>query len=159
MNNYLEEHLLKYPKMQIEDKIKLLMQGYLGNGHLVNDYEIVLNRITKEYDELKNNSIKYDLIEKISDNYSRVYLKPYFDIYHSFEKLIELFIVSSKEEKNIDGFLLELNKLKTNLNNEEIIFLNKYMEDKNYLISHSNIYRNEYHPHYLVIHNKYIERI
>lgn len=159
MNKYLKEHLSKYPKMQIEDKIKLIMQGYLGNGHLINDYKKVLNRITNEYESLKNNSINYDLIEKISDNYSRVYLKPYFEKYHSFDLLIEKFIESSKEKKETILFLEELEKLKEFLNNEEKEFLEKYIKEGNYLISHSDIYRTEYHPHYLVINNKYLEGV
>ena len=139
--------------MKIEDKIKLLMQGYLGNGHLVNDYNKVLKRITEEYEILKKNSINYDLIEKISDNYSRIYLKPYFDKYNSFDNLIKMFIDSSNEQKKEKEFLEELEILKKYLNNEELEFLEKYIERKNYLISHSDIYRKEYHPHYLVVHN------
>ena len=34
---YLEQHLKKYPLMQIEDKIKLIMQSILGPSHLIND--------------------------------------------------------------------------------------------------------------------------
>ena len=44
---YLEEHLKKYPLMQIEDKIKLLMQATLGPAHLINDKEHVKKRIYK----------------------------------------------------------------------------------------------------------------
>lgn len=159
MNKYLKIHILKYPKMQIEDKIKLLMQANLGNGHLVTDYEVILNRVSKEYIETKLLNVEYDLIEKISDKYSRIYLKPYYEKHHSFSDLVEIFIESSTKKTSKHKFLKELKKLKHNINNEEIIFLNKYLEEKNFLISHSDIYKNEYHPHYLVIHNKFIERI
>lgn len=154
MNSYLNTHIKKYPKMQIEDKIKLLMQANLGCGHLVNDFDKVLKRVMSELQEINESS--EPLIEEIGNNYVRVHLKPYYDKYHSFDKLINAFILSSKEEANLDAFLEELECLRKTLNNDEIIFLDNYLCNKNYLISHSKIYRDEYNPHYLVIHKKYL---
>ena len=37
MNIFLKYHLNKYPKMQNQDKIKLIYQASLGPAHLVND--------------------------------------------------------------------------------------------------------------------------
>lgn len=155
MNKYLLNHLKKYPKMQVQDKIKLLMQAHLGCGHLVNDYEKVLKRTTDELNEINNSND--DLIEEISDKYVRVYLKPYFDKYHSFENLIKAFIVSSKEEGNIDAFLKDLESLRYTLDYEDEAFLDEYLEKKEYLISHSKVYKDEYNPHYLVICKKYLQ--
>ena len=154
MNKYLEQHLIKYPHMQIEDKIKLLMQGYLGPGHLVNDYELVLNRVHNELNEISEN--ESTMIEEISDSYVRVYLKPYYAKYHSFDELVMMFIKSSKEEKDYDSFFKELESLKETLNKTEKEFLDIYIKNKNYLISHSKTYRELYQPHYLVIHKKFI---
>lgn len=154
MNKYLTYHINKYPKMQIEDKIKLLMQGFLGPGHLVNDYQMVLTRVESELNQISISST--DIYEEISDTFVRVYLKPYYEKYHSFDKLINAFILSSKEEKDFNGFLKELENLKQTLNKDEVNFLNIYLKNKNYLISHSDIYRKLYNPHYLVISKKYI---
>lgn len=154
MNKYLEQHLIKYPHMQIEDKIKLLMQGHLGPGHLVNDYELVLKRVSNELHEIQEDD--NEMIEEISDNYVRVYLKPYYAKNHSFDKLVQMFIESSKEEKDYNSFFRELELLKQTLNDSEINYLDIYLESDNYLISHSKTYRDIYHPHYLVIHKKYI---
>ena len=52
---YLEQHLKKYPLMQIEDKIKLIMQSILGPSHLINDKEKVKTRIINEYNEIFRN--------------------------------------------------------------------------------------------------------
>ena len=62
---YLEEHLKKYPLMQIEDKIKLLMQATLGPAHLINDKEQVKKRIYAEYESIKDLEYEYDLLEYI----------------------------------------------------------------------------------------------
>mgnify|MGYP005612871587 CR=1 FL=1 len=51
---YLEQHLKKYPLMQIEDKIKLIMQATLGPAHLINDKEKVKARIVEEYNQIKD---------------------------------------------------------------------------------------------------------
>ncbi len=155
MNKYLTYHINKYPKMQIEDKIKLLMQGFLGPGHLVNDYQMVLNRVESELNQISISST--DIYEEISDTFVRVYLKPYYEKHHSFDELIKAFILSSKEEKDFDGFFKELENLRKTLNEDELNFLNIYLENKKYLISHSDIYRNLYNPHYLVISKKYID--
>ena len=88
---YLEQHLKKYPLMQIEDKIKLIMQSILGPSHLINDKEKVKTRIINEYNEIKDLDYQYDLVEPISDKYVRIYLKPYYEKFHSFDELIDVF--------------------------------------------------------------------
>ena len=153
MNKYFEYHLNKYPNMQIEDKVKLLMQANLGCGHLVKDYQIVLNRVMNELNTIISSND--EMIEEISDNYIRIYLKPYYDKHHSFDELIKMFMESSKEPVNIPGLVNDLIKLKEILNDEDRQFVNDYLERKDYLISHSQTYRDIYNPHYLVIHKKY----
>ena len=37
--------------------------------------------LINEYNECKNNDQDYELIEQISDNYVRVYIKPYYEKY------------------------------------------------------------------------------
>lgn len=156
MNKYLQIHLNKYPYMQIEDKIKLIMQGTLGPGHLVNDYQMVLNRLLNELNEI---NVEKQMIEEISDNYVRIYLAPYYALNNSFDKLINAFMLSSKEPKDFDSFFKELEDLKETLNESDKEYLDIYLSNKNYLISHSKTYRDIYHPHYLVIHKKYMKEV
>lgn len=153
---YLKGHLEKYPLMQIEDILKLHLQGILGPAHLVNDYDKAYQRINNEYQSIKDLDYQYELIEEISDEYVRIYLKPYFELKNDFKKLVEAFILSSKEKQDIPLFIKEVKSL---MNEENKGFLTSYLESKNYLISHSEIYRSHYHPHYLVIHKKYLELI
>ena len=152
---YLKEHLERYPLMQIEDVLKLYLQGILGPAHNVSDYGYCLNRTIKEYQSITNN--QYNEIEElISDDYVRIYLYPYFQKEKSFELLVKYFIISSRDKGDIDLFKSEVKKL---INEENEVMINQYLNSGNYLISHSQIYKDNYDPHYLVINRKYVKNI
>ena len=140
--------------MQIEDKIKLILQGVLGPAHIVTSYDECLKRVTNEYLSIETDNS--DIEELISDKYVRIYLYPYFQKEKSFELLIQYFIESSKDVGDIELFKEEVRKL-IDSDNEE--FINKYLKGNDYLISHSQIYRDNYHPHYLVINRNYLKYI
>lgn len=148
---YLSMHLKKYPLMQIQDVLKLYLQGILGPSHIVYDKDKIRNNLNEEY-QMVDKNYSYDLIEEISDEYIRVYIKPYFQKYKSFDKLIDAFIKSCNENIDVNEFIIEVKKL---INNDNQEFILKYLKDGNYLISHSKIYKDNYHPHYLVINKKY----
>ena len=48
MRQLLENHLKKYPLMQIQDCVKLLFQSRFGCGHFVDDPQKALERLQKE---------------------------------------------------------------------------------------------------------------
>lgn len=152
---YLDEHLKEYPHMQIEDVLKLFLQGILGPAHNVSSFENCLNRTIKEYESITNNQYQ-DIEEIISDDYVRIYLYPYFQREHSFDLLVKYFIISSQDEGDINLFINEVKKL-INKDNEE--YINRYLDSGDYLISHSQIYKENYDPHYLVINRKYVKNI
>ena len=60
----------KYPKMQIEDKIKLIMQSLMGPGHLAPLKEKLETNLMNEYLMIKDTYYEYDLIEEIGDYYA-----------------------------------------------------------------------------------------
>lgn len=151
MKEYLKKHLDRYPLMQIEDVLKLYLQGILGPAHLV-DEEKTLNQIEQEYLSIKDLSYNYEIEEEISDSYLRIYLKPYYDKYLSFEKLAKVFYLSSLEENDVELFKKQVEELKDVY---DANYIENYLKSDNFLISHSQIYKNNYHPHYLVIHKKY----
>ena len=153
---YLDEHLKKYPLMQIEDKIKLIMQGSLGPAHLINDKEKVRNRIYREYEEIKDIAYEYDLIEYISDKFVRVYLKPYYEKFQTFDNLIEVFFKSCDNVSDLYYLEKDLIKLKEIENEENRQAIDDYFYKGDILISHSKIYKDNYHPHYLVINKRYL---
>lgn len=153
---YLEDHLQKYPLMQIEDKIKLVMQATLGPTHLINDKEKVKARILEEYNQIKTLDYKYDLVEHISDKFVRIYLKPYYEKFNSFDNLVEAFYKSCDNINDLyylEKALLKLREVETNENKHAI---DDYFYSGDILISHSKVYKENYHPHYLVINKKYL---
>ena len=152
---YLKEHLKKYPLMQIEDILKLYLQGILGPAHHVDSYEKCLIRVLNEYKNITNNQYE-EIEENISDNYVRIYLYPYFKKEGSFNALIKAFILSSQEVVDINIFIKEVKKL---INDDNRDFINQYLNGGDYLISHSKIYKDNYDPHYLVINRKYLKSI
>lgn len=153
---YLDKHLSKYPLMQIEDILKLYLQGILGPAHLVPSYEMALKRIENEYNEIKDLNYPFDMIEEISSEYIRVYLKPYYENKKDFSLLIKAFVLSSQIQGNLNIFKNEVRKL---INEDNRKSIEEYLSKDNYLISHSEIYKKAYHPHYLVIHKKYLDSI
>ena len=155
----IEDHLLKYPLMGIQDKIKLLMQSIMGPGHLVNDKSRVENNLITEYETCKDLCYKYDLIEDIGSSFVRVYIKPYYELNRSFDKLIEAFMLSSNETNDIYFLTDALQRLKEISNDNDKCAIDKYLGSGSILISHSQLYRDNYHPHYLVISKKYLSNI
>lgn len=156
---YLEEHMKKYPKMQIEDKIKLIMQSLMGPGHLAPQKDKLENNLMNEYLMIKDTNYKYDLIEEIGDYYIRVYLKPFYERHKSFDKLVEAFTLSCDTFNDLYYLKKSLLELREKQNDEDKKRIDEYFSSNNILISHSSIYKEEYHPHYLVINKKYINMI
>ena len=149
---YLKRHLQKYPKMQIQDIIKLHLQGMLGPSHLINDVERLKQNLHREYEQIKDSTYVYEMYEEISDDFIRVNLKPYYEKYKSFDLLIEGFKLSNNLDVDYESFIQEITNLKDVENAE---FIDEYLKKGNYLMSHSSIYKENYFPHYLIVNKKY----
>lgn len=149
---YIQSHLEKYPLMQIQDILKLLMQGMLGPTHLIQDVNKLKANLLNEYNQCKDNNINYDLIEEISDEYIRVYIKPYYIKYNNFDKLVDLFVKSCNLSYSLDEYKKEVIKL---INEDNKEFISQYLNGNSYVISHSLIYKENYQPHYLLISKKF----
>lgn len=140
-------HLNKYTYIQTEDKIKLIYQGMLGPNHLNLNKDMVKPRIEKELQE--ENDISENIYEWISSDYIRVNICKYIALNNSLDNLVDNFVKSSNTS------LYTLDDLKKELNT---YLTPNELKDYNYQpISHSNIYRNKYLPHYLVINKEYLD--
>lgn len=148
MQIFYNYHLKKYPLINKEDKIKLIYQSTLGPNHLGKNLlkENVKQRLEKEL--LETNNRRDNLYEWISENFVRINIHKYVESSFSLDYLIDSFIASSKKTPyNIEVLKQQLRKY---LKDEEL-------KDYDYQpISHSNIYRNTYLPHYLVINKDYL---
>ena len=54
---YLDKHLKKYPLMQVQDILKLHLQGILGPTHLIKDIDRLKSNLLNEYSECKDADI------------------------------------------------------------------------------------------------------
>jgi hypothetical protein len=151
-----------HPKAELIDYYKLFFQSYYGPGHLIKDPESACSYLL---DEL-NNSTKFDtvLIQDIGNSFCRVNLKTVKDGLISQECLCTAFLKSQQTEpvfkewksiwdriRDVLYSVPELEFLKSNI--EHDLFL---MSRKS-LISHSNIYKENYSPHYRIIHKRHLK--
>lgn len=152
---YIDYHLNKYPLMTTQDVLKLYLQGILGPAHLVLCIDNVIDNLNREYESI-DVDYNWDMVEQISDDYVRIYIKPFYDRYRSFESLAKAFYLSANEVKDKNEFLRVVESLKDRFDEEYIC---RYIASGNLLISHSQIYKDNYHPHYLVINKKYLDAV
>ena len=150
MNKYWQESYKRYPNQKLQDFIKLNYQAILGSGHLILNIEDNYNYLLKEY-----KSIQYDknhiLYEEISDELVRVHLEAieekYLKIYHF------LFMKSVTIKKDMNTFINLLNEIKIKENSNEI---DEYIKQGCPMVSHTDSFREEYHPHYRLMNKDYI---
>lgn len=136
--SFVKRNKKQYPLMEKIDLYKLLFQKNLLVGHLVTigDIKDYLNKELKEINNLDDNSLLY---EYISECVVRINLKPFLKVY-SQERLLDLFYKSSSIETS------------NNLLNDVKMFALEdiYQDFLGRIPSHSDIYRQSYHPHYRV---------
>jgi len=137
---FLKYHINRYPLMNSNDIIKLVYQETLGPNHIIKSYDSALNYIKSELNEEHN--FNNNLYEYIGDNYVRMDIHKYYKFFNNLNSLFDLFVNSISLNNDI-------NLLKSNLND---ILSPKELENYNYLpVSHSEIYRNTYLPHYRIV--------
>ncbi len=159
----LTEHFRKYPKLAVEDVFKFIFQSAYGCEHLVSDHAAAENYIRREYESRK--PLGTSEIDKLDGDYSRVHLSCLNDGI-SFETLSKLFCLSAKKEPDGDKSLLS--KLATAdalIKSGELLLdyddFNKKLatwREKGFpAVHHSDAFREEYHPSYRVIANRFVE--
>ena len=168
MIEIIKEHLKIYPQMQIQDVAKLLYQSEFGGGHLIADANRSLERIKAEYEQMevseKEQTLKY---ENIGDGMYRVYLSCLAgDL--SAEILNRMFVASANHKKGSVEALEQ--KLETCLKACELAELPfSYADMKAHFEawkadgypakSHTELYRQHYHPAYRVMEEIYVNAI
>jgi len=153
----------RYPLMEINDVIKLLYQRSFGCGHIIKNKEKAKSFLLEEFQETISDE-STPLVEEIGNGFIRVNLARYKAMGLDPELLFNAFYLSSKEKtKGIGDFLnsvdvfrsmIEEGKLSFSLNEFDLYF-NKYVDQGVPLVSHSEIYKNMYDPHYRVVNRKY----
>ena len=157
MNNFIDvlnHHLNKYPLMQAEDIYKLAYQFYFGPAHFINDIDKAYSFLLEEVKQVEQKEIE---VVDVGE-YVRFHLindKNYLSI------LFDAFVKSSKtSDKPITGFIKLLDTCIDYLNNKDLLSIKEKMKELGYPpISHSEIYKNNYYPHYRLINKGYAQEI
>lgn len=163
LENILTQHAKRYPLMQPQDAVKLIYQSEFGGGHLIDDITSCKNRLKQEYESAPSKELP--LYENISENIVRINLQAAKKISITPDAIFKLFLASTKNiSGSISSFKDKLPCLKKltmqgifSFSSDE---LNEYIAD--YIakccpiLSHSEIYRQNYSPSYRIFENKYI---
>lgn len=153
MNNFIDTlntHLKKYPLMQAEDIYKLAYQFYFGPAHFIDNQDKAYSYLLEE---AKNETSEELEIIDVGDYYRY----PLINDEKYLKSLFEAFCRSAViDNQPIDGFVQLLDVCIEYLNSDELLSLKEKMQELGYpAISHSKIYKDNYHPHYRLINKKY----
>ena len=156
-------HYREYPKLQIRDIFKFLFQSSFGCEHLVASYDMALGYIRRELETVtKAQGFR---AERLDGDYSRVHLSS-INCGLTPEILTKHFCLSAKAEENGKEKLIEKLAVARELIKDGALpfSLNDFDRERELwreagypAIHHSDVFREEYLPHYRVIANEYLD--
>lgn len=157
LSEILKIHAARYPKMQPTDAVKLIYQNEFGGGHLIKDEQACLDYLRKEYEATEKDA-SIPLWEDIGNGMVRISLAalPEKDLAQ-----LGLFFIRSaaKHTGNMQSFLKKLDVLREITKEGVFTFdleaLNAYLTEYEAMgypaVSHSEQYREAYHPAYRIV--------
>ena len=157
LSEILKIHAARYPKMQPTDAVKLIYQNEFGGGHLIKDEQACLAYLQKEYEATEKDA-SIPSWEDIGNGIVRVHLAPLPE--RDLAGLGQAFIRSAQKHRgSLPGFLKKLDILREltkagvfSFNSEQ---LNAYLAEYEAMgypaVSHSDPYREAYHPAYRIV--------
>ncbi|NLM09405.1 MAG: hypothetical protein GX213_01215 [Clostridiaceae bacterium] len=160
------QHFNKYPKMQVQDMIKLIYQNEFAGGHLINNEAESLKRLQAEAESIKNSSFSKDipLFEDIGNGLVRLYLNNIPELNVDFKTINGFFVnTSNKIRGNVKNFEKKVSVLRKCCEDgmlpfavREVDMHVKELAARGYPpISHSDEYRRAYNPSYRVVLSEY----
>lgn len=177
MMNVLKEvvlnHYKKYPLMQIKDFIKLFYQNSFGPLHMSANAGVddLAKYIEDELEYLIEPSLS-NQVESIGNDYYRLDLHMVKDAVVTVKDLADMFYQSilsspSMEDDDIDLFTKQLEMLRYLVLENQIAlniddvdeYIDTYLYEGIRPLHHSQVYKDNYHPHYRVIQKKYMTEI
>lgn len=150
MEEMINHFINKYPESSVQDILKLLYQCEFGSNHLINDLDKCYDYLKEECQSLDNNHYE---IEEMGDEYVRFHLFNANEIH--IKTIFQLFLLSSKENTNMQDFMVKLEHLKQ-LYPDYIQDIDNYISKGCPMLRHSVRYRNTYNPHYRIIKKEYL---
>ena len=153
-------HLKKHPLATEEDVVKFVFQGMLGVGHLITSHQKTLGYIISEM-----NSIEADESEPLTEKLSTFWLRLNLRVAKAQEMnptAIDMMVYGSAKYKPVDftrqnvyNFCMKLE----GFDQEKMRSAAEKILDENWLPSHSESYRNAYHPAYRVVYKDFRKMI
>ena len=154
MKKQLQVQRKRYPLMNEEDVVKFAFQGMLGVGHLISSADDAKNRLKAEMASLEPEESE-PLIEKISADWVRLNLRPAKAKGMSEDDLAWYLIRSAEwgslsfTRQNVYNFCVKLD------GSDKMKAAAEKVLDDSWLPSHSEQYREAYHPAYRVLHKDF----
>ncbi len=155
----IKESYYSHPEEQLTDIVKLLFQRYFGPEHMIKNPASSLARLETELE-----NVDYDkntpLFEDIGGDFARINLAAVKGLISS-ETVNRIFVISANgERKPKEEFVKTLETLKNcsflPFSKDEINrFIAEYISLGCPALSHSDVYREKYAPHYRVAQKKY----
>lgn len=159
LNTILCTHALRYPEMQPQDAVKLIYQNEFGPGHMIPDPQSSLRRLQEERASISSNNTA-PALEGIGNGLYRVSLAAWAAAEYPSETLNRDFVRSANlHTGNQDRFLQKLEVLRS-LTQQGVFtfsprdletYLHGYIAAGCPAVSHSEVYRQTYHPSYRVV--------
>ena len=157
LRRILREHAARYPVMEPTDAVKLIYQNEFGGGHLIRDEQGAMAYLRREYDSVSHDpeALREEYIGNGIVRINLAALRP-----EEVEPLGKAFIHwAALHRGSVDRFREKLNVLRELT--EEGIFSFDLRALEEYLaeygakgfppVSHSEAYRNAFHPAYRII--------
>lgn len=162
MNNPLwSKYFQEYPFSTIQDFIKYLYQSTLGSAHFITDPSENFEAFINEYHSIDHDD-QHVLYEPLNEDFGRIHLEA---LNEQHLKIIHQWILKSVSVTSSKDSLIQcFNKVEKDILEGWIPFsLESWQtEIKNYqqngcpAVSHSQIFKQHYHPHYRIIKKEYI---
>ena len=157
LEQILQDHARKYPKMEPTDALKLIYQNEFGGGHLIRDPQAALDYLRREYAAVAHNAAA-PLCEDIGGGILRISLAALPET--QLECLGQCFLASAAAHRgSIDSFLSKLALLRAvtfagcmPFSMEALdAYLKEYRNAGFPAVSHSEAYRRAYTPAYRIV--------
>ncbi len=157
LKQVLLDHARRYPRMEPADAVKLIYQSEFGGGHMIRDRESCLNYLRREYASVEKDPCCCPAVD-IGNGLVRAELAALPE--EKLEALGDAFIRSANAHKGSLPRFLEKLTLLRELTGAGIFgfgtaaldaYLADYAEAGYPAVSHSEQYRNAYHPAYRVV--------
>lgn len=156
-----------YPKMQIQDMVKLIYQNEFGGGHLIANEKISLQKLQEECSALKGrprNKIIHDAFEEIGNGLCRFHLKAAQSAEVDLRTVNRFFVNTANSIcGSVAGFEEKLDILRRCCEDGDLPYsleeLEEYLlvyQSQGYRpVNHTDKYRESYFPAYRLVKTEY----